>query len=765
MMTRDDAFDSNLGRVMKRLPDVTDAAPEFRAALLQRSRVEVGRRPRRRWVPLATAAAVLLMVGGAWLALRGRSDEDRTTVRYPTMARVHGETGPGRTVPLFETGEEAELEYLDPVEYMAENGVDTSIPGLVAYYREAAAGGPARRNDLRSACLDALVTLFGRRATPLLILLFEEEPDASGRYWILQGLRRTADPAAFPYLTGVIDRVDPKLLVPLAGTLASFGMKDAETVRRLRARLSAAGKLDPASEDFNASETAGVLRSLERLGDAAVKADATHLLAIRPHPALLALTPENHEVRRQLTQAALERKEGTFEDVALLEVLGRNGDSRFVPLLRKLLRGTYVEIQIEAARVAGRCRRPEAVAPLQEASEPVRIEEEMVPMLWARARCGDRTAVHRLFAFMGKAGDSRQFEWCVDALLELGAPGRDLVAALPDTRMTLTRLVPILDRGSNATKAVAAKAASLPDGSLKKALILVRDLGFTPAVRRFLQGLSPWEEELDRVLSFRDTNRIRTVLNDPAVKPHVRVFALRALPMLREAASARVAVAVKALSSTDTGVRRAAVDALQAMDSLEAAGALAAHFPREEDPRRRTDILEGLAAYPEALLACEASIARTDTSGWRVFLDAIARTGRPEARAKLEEGMRHADAGVQRVAAFHLAQRGETAALEHLLREAEGPEAVSAVLAEEALLTLGRTELVPLWIRSLRSTDPVRRARAAGRLTAVTGETHGFDAAAWERWWAANRIGFRLEPARLRPAAEERSDLFELEEW
>jgi len=80
-------------------------------------------------------------------------------------------------------------------------------------------------------------------------------------------------------------------------------------------------------------------------------------------------------------------------------------------------------------------------------------------------------------------------------------------------------------------------------------------------------------------------------------------------------------------------------------------------------------------------------------------------------------------------------------------------------------LTLGRTELVPLWIRSLRSTDPVRRARAAGRLTAVTGETHGFDAAAWERWWAANRIGFRLEPARLRPAAEERSDLFELEEW
>jgi hypothetical protein len=201
------------------------------------------------------------------------------------------------------------------------------------------------------------------------------------------------------------------------------------------------------------------------------------------------------------------------------------------------------------------------------------------------------------------------------------------------------------------------------------------------------------------------------------------------------------------------------------MDGPEAAGALAAHLPREKDPRRRADILRGLAAYPDALRQCEASIAPTDASGWRAFLDAVARTGRPEARARLEEGMRHADAGVQRVASFHLAQRGETAAVEHLLREAQRPEPVSAVLAEEALLTLGRTELVPLWIRSLGSTDRVRRARAAGRLAAVSGETLGYDAAAWEHWWAANRDGFRLEPARRRPAAEERSDLFELEEW
>jgi len=766
MMTREDAFDANLGRMMKHLPDVTGAPPEFSAALLERTRAELGRRPRRLWIPLAAAAAILLLLGGAWLALRGTPDADRTFARYPTVASARGASGAGRTGGLFEIGEEeAELEYLDPVAYMAENGVDPSIPGLMAYYREAAAGGPARRNDLRSACIDALVTLVGRRATPLLIQLFEEEPDSGGRYWILRGLQRTADVAALPYLTGVIDQVDPTLLVTLTHTLASFGVKDPESARRLRARLSAARKLDAASEAFNPSEAAGALRSLALLGEGAAKTEAARLLAIRPHPALLALTPENHDARRKLTEAAFGRKDPTFEDVALLAVLGKVGDSRFIPLLRKLLGGGYVEIQIDAARVAGRCRRPEAMASLREAIGPARIEDETVPMLWASARCGDPAAIHQLLDFLGRADDSRQFEWCVDALLDLGASGRDLMAALPDKRMTLTRLVPILDRGSDAVSSVPSKAASLTDGALKKALTLVRDLGYTPAVRRYLDGLSPGERELDLILSFGDLGRIQAVMNDPATKPHVRIFALRAVPMVRGAAPAKVALAAKALSSGDAGVRKAAVDVLVEMDTADAAHALAVHFPRESDPRRRTEILLGLAAHPEALLQCGAAVAPTDASGWRAFLDAVGQTRRPEARAWLEAGLRHSEARVRRVAAFYLAQRGEMEALALLLREAEGPDPVASVLAEEALLTLGRTELVPVWIRSLRSTDRVRRGRAAGRLQAVTGETLGLDPAAWERWWSANRGRFRLEPARARPPVARPGDLFEQEEW
>lgn len=779
----DNTFDRNLGRVMKQLPEVPAASPEFEKALLECTRrVALGKR-RRLWISLA-AAAVLLIGAGLVIFLltspRFSACSWGIHEEYPLARDAATRPDFSRRASLFGgvDEEESELLYLNPIRYLHSHGVDTSVSGLMAFYAALARGEATQVDEPRYACLDAIFYRLGTRATPLLIQLHALDPSPSGRRQVLAAIRRTRDDTALPYLLSTVAHCPADGLPELAQTLASFEVRDESAVRPLRARAVELRLLDAGAEGFSPDTAAKLLHSLAALGDTDAKRDAARLLAAAPHIGLLEICPEHVESRTALIEKAL-AGEPSFGHTRLLAVLCRANDPRAAELLEFLLMDDDLALFGDTARVAGRHATP-ALRPVLEAAL-ARLHEkagdQRAALLWALARGGDKSAMAKIRGIVAATSDPLAFEWGVDALLDLKANEAEVLNAFPDRRWVLGRLVRLLEwNHGDVMRAAPAKIATLKRGDLKLALELALDPGWdwlpnTP-VRDYLGYCAEYGGTNRRYLRRPELSRIQAMLADTGGEFGARLAALYALRLIPGAAVAKVEIARKVLadvSENSVPFRGTAVRLLDELGTREAVELLAKHAASEPDPVIRTAALWAIAHRPTTE-EIYSRIASDDLLAQTILLEGIGRFARTsQQQAILADAFERGSTEVRRVAAFQIAQHrlsGHREAVARLLAEAAGPDRVAALAAEECLLTLRQAALIEVWIRELRSPDPVRRLTAAGRLRVFTKQVFGVDAAGWEQWWAANREEFVLvgESREIRRERRGTAPLFELEE-
>jgi hypothetical protein len=224
-----------------------------------------------------------------------------------------------------------------------------------------------------------------------------------------------------------------------------------------------------------------------------------------------------------------------------------------------------------------------------------------------------------------------------------------------------------------------------------------------------------------------------------------RVSMIRNLAAMPSAAAVDEVLALATRGRPSPEVRQAAFDALVAMGADDTAARRMLAVLKKEATRRTSDVAGPLAVI---LLTRPESAAGADTLAWL------------DGEASREGRASH----LLWTAATEIARRDDADAVRLLARMAATRSFTSdfsfrrGVVA--GLVAIRRPEAVGELVTLLGSLVGEVRADVVAYLTAVSGQRHGLDAAAWAEWWASTGGGFRfpeaidLRSARLRADAD-----------
>jgi len=668
-MTKD-AMDQVLEDVLRDDAAGSEPTREFAEALLAETTRSLPR-PRRRLLPLialvtaGAAAAVLLF---AVLTNLGGPAEDEG----PPMVNVAAPAvPPERPIPAFRASPMGSRLYSDPVEYLRKHDVDVTVAGLVDFYQRLAKGEKPGFSSAKWAVLDALSRRAGSAFAPLLTHLWEVDADPSARRHVLLMMKRVRDRVLVPWLDARLADAPPGLLLDVAKTRVAHDRVDPAAAAVLRATAGSRGLLDPARPEYSAGQARDLLVSLQALGHPTVLEDYARVLVATPTPdlvhaawAALGERPAPDTFRTALETVArrsLAAEDPGYDDIKVLDLLARAGDDRYVPLLQKLLADDYVPLAVDAARTAGAWKKEAAQAALLKAWRRAKRmgedgEDLIPPALWAAGRCGDADAVKRLLAFLESTEWYRAGEWAVDALLSLDAPVGDILMALPDETWSVGRLPALLAHATRSDLAsLTDRIADLPDGHLKSAFLLVRELGTGPGVRTYLRTVVDKGGHLGLYLRHTSADAVRATLGKK--KAHDAVLALQAIAVLPISVEEKRKLAAIGLTASAPRVRAEAAGVLVRLGGVGAPLALRERLAVE----RSAYVRDRLAL---ALLRLGSDAARPlligevpEASPLAVTLDleSLYRTDRERLRTRLEgrtdplaEGYRRLAAGEPR---------------------------------------------------------------------------------------------------------------------
>ncbi|MBI4231288.1 MAG: hypothetical protein HY608_10670 [Planctomycetes bacterium] len=557
---------------------------------------------------------------------------------------------------LFGSGERPRTSrtYSDPLEYVAQHGIDPTVPGLVNGYLNY----EGEEFGIRKwACIDGILNLLGERAAPHLVLLYEHESEPDARRQLLMAMARTRDPMLLPFMQGVLSRCDDDEKTPsdrrtLIGQVIdcflAIGTRDPSVIAALRSRL---GK-----EERDAYALSNYLSSLHALGDPGALATLDQALLDQPSiPLLVArytLTPEGE--RAGLQEKMARAVDAVWEQIAvgeaaaeslswgdgpsLLKVLACHRDERGLLLAERLLNDGYEPTRVATARTLGEIGDPSCLPLLRKEwsewrslpPEPgegasdrawdryMGLKDALNPtpgavLAWAMIRCGDKDAENMLRALPIFG------EWVMDARLDLGLIDAELLEALPPEVSAGPGLIAILDHifaqdADGAMTAVRGKIRRLLEESpLRNTLESVSTLGYTPTLRDYLLRIGSIRigdegQFVSLCASLSTVDRIGRVLRDPPLNPadagvpssFHRIHAIRALRVVRPGSERGMQILRLALADAPEDeylatLRREAIATMAELYPDLCRDDLAGRFPQTRPAKERTAILSALS--------------------------------------------------------------------------------------------------------------------------------------------------------------------------